>query len=841
MRRILILCLLNTISASLCFAQDIPTPDSFLDFPLGTQFPYHHEVLDYVEALAEASPSVQLVSYGTTYERRPLVLAVVSSPENLQRIEEIRKNHIAYTGLLDDKPTQEDLAIVWLNFNIHGNEASGSNAAMAVLEALVNPEDPTIRAWLDKAIILIDPCVNPDGYARYVNWYSQKKSASANFNLSDWEHQEDWPGGRFNHYLFDLNRDWAWQTQKESQLRTAKYRAWMPHIHVDFHEMSHRSTYFFTPASPPFHQDLSPWQREFQEILSINHQKYFDKKKWLYFTGEVYDLFYPSYGDTWPMFNGAMGFTYEQAGGGRGGVRVLRSKYDTLTLKARINHHVTTALSTLETAVAQKDRLLKEFQNYFKENKESPQGPYKTYVIKAQGTSSQRLEALKQLLDRQQIRYGYPQGNGGNYSGFSYQKNARDNFSLSSEDLLISAYQANSRLLKVLFEPNPVLEDSLTYDLTAWALPYAFGLEAYACSERIPLETKLDKALKTPIPSESSYAVMIPWHDVKHARFLGALQEEEFVVRYIQEDIEMQGTKYTAGSMVILGADNLLLGPNWDRRAIALANEMKIPAYSIAGGKTDEGKDLGSRSSIVMQKPKVATLGGSKISPTSLGAIWHYFEQDLAYPLDIIPLDNLRGSTLKNYNVLILPPGSYTISDNLLSDFARGGGKIIGIEDGIRSLESLRNSRLSSASPKGKSPENSLRISSHSKNPDSLPRFEDRNRKRLNSRSAGAIYRVYLDSSHPLAFGLGEETYVLKLHDKVYPFLGEGAWNVGIYREDSHLGGYLGKDLKRKSINSLSIGHEYYGGGQLIYFVDPYLFRGFWHIGKLVMANAIFH
>ncbi|NJO03451.1 MAG: zinc carboxypeptidase, partial [Bacteroidia bacterium] len=214
---------------------------------------------------------------------------------------------------------------------------------------------------LREMVVIIDPCVNPDGYARYVNWYHQTVGNPPNALRDTWEHREPWPSGRFNHYLFDLNRDWAWQTQIENQQRLALYRQWMPHVHADFHEMSYLDSYFFAPAARPYHEALSEWQRKFQQLAGENHSRYFNENNWLYFTREVYDLFYPSYGDTWPSFNGAMGFTYEQGGSGTAGLAIKRADQDTLTLSNRYLHHYFVGLSTVEVAYQNREELIREF------------------------------------------------------------------------------------------------------------------------------------------------------------------------------------------------------------------------------------------------------------------------------------------------------------------------------------------------------------------------------------------------------------------------------------------------------------------------------------------------
>jgi len=282
-----------------------------------------------------------MITYGETYERRSLNLAFITAPKNFSKLENLRLNHLRTAGVVKGE-AGEDIPIVWLSYNVHGNEASSTEAAMKTLFALVNPADTKIKKWIENTIVIIDPCMNPDGRDRYVNWYNETANVPYNTNPDAKEHHEPWPGGRANHYLFDLNRDWAWTTQVESQARIAQYNKWMPNIHVDFHEQSVDNPYYFAPAAEPYHEVITKFQRDFQVTIGKNHAKYFDKNGWLYFTKEFFDLLYPSYGDTYPTYNGAIGMTYEQAGHGRAGLAIKTADNDILTLKDRVAHHYTT-------------------------------------------------------------------------------------------------------------------------------------------------------------------------------------------------------------------------------------------------------------------------------------------------------------------------------------------------------------------------------------------------------------------------------------------------------------------------------------------------------------------
>ncbi|MBS1654614.1 MAG: zinc carboxypeptidase, partial [Bacteroidetes bacterium] len=358
---------LSSFILLLSASAQLKSPDEFLGYTLGSHYTPHWKIVSYFQLVAAAVPSmVKLEQYGSTNEGRPLMLAYISSPENMQQLEQLRMNNLRLANMTRDKmaPVETNApAIVWLSYNVHGNEAASSEAAMLTLYSLVDPSNTKTKEWLKNTVVIIDPCVNPDGRDRYVNWFNTVVGKNYDPSREAREHHEPWPGGRTNHYNFDLNRDWAWQTQVESQQRLKMFFKWMPQVHVDYHEQGYNSPYYFAPAAQPYHDIITPWQREFQVTIGKNHAKYFDSNGWLYFTKEIFDLFYPSYGDTYPLYNGSIGMTYEQGGIGAG-LGVINQDGDTLTLRDRLMHHYTTSLSTIEVSSQNEARLIKEFRNY---------------------------------------------------------------------------------------------------------------------------------------------------------------------------------------------------------------------------------------------------------------------------------------------------------------------------------------------------------------------------------------------------------------------------------------------------------------------------------------------
>ena len=670
----------------------LQSPDDFLPHKYGEHFTAHHLLVDYYEHVAEASPLVKIIPYGRTNQGRPMLVAVITSEANHARLEDIRHNNLRMAGI-EEGPVDASLSkgLVWLSFSVHGNEAAGSEAAHQVLYDLADPSNNETKEWLDNTVVIIDPSVNPDGYSRYTHWVRNVTMDDINTDIQDIEHMEPWPGGRVNHYLFDLNRDWAWQTQIESQQRMTLYNQWLPHVHADLHEMGHESPYYFAPAAKPYHPYITEWQRDFQDDIGRNHAKYFDKEGWLYFTKEVFDLFYPSYGDTYPTFSGAIGMTYEQGGSRVGGRAVLLNNNEVLTLQDRIDHHRTTALSTIEITSVNADRVINEFQDFYNTTSSNPPGPYKSFVIK-KDHSGVRLLQLAQLLERQGIEYGAVESDG-TVEGFIYSTASQGVLDIEEGDLVVSAYQPKGLLAQVLLEPAAALEDSVTYDITAWSLPYAYGLEAVASTTRINPTTSSMNMVQSDMP-EAAYAYIIPRTDLESVKYISRLIQNDISIRILPKPFEYQGVRCDAGSAVVTRADNRSKDDQLlDIMRAAKTSFPMATVIGIDGGFADAGPDLGSGQVFLVKPPKVLTISGEGVGTNGHGQIKWYFDRAVDYPLSVVDIANWGRIDLDKYNTLILPQGWYTISDkmrNQISTWVNEGGKLIAIGNANNQLMDKR-------------------------------------------------------------------------------------------------------------------------------------------------------
>lgn len=830
MKKLLLLVLLVLIISTV--EAQVISPVEFLGYKIGDKFTHHHKVVDYFTKLSKDSDQVKLMEYGKTNEGRPLLLAFVSTQKNIQNLEKIREDNLKRARILDGNPTS-NIGIVWLSYNVHGNESSSTEASMKTIHQLLT--DDKFSKYLENTVVVIDPCINPDGRERYVHFYEQWKNSSYNTDPSAAEHKEPWPGGRVNHYLFDLNRDWAWQTQIESQQRMTVYNKWLPQVHVDFHEQFINNPYYFAPAAAPYHELISKWQKNFQTTIGKNHAKYFDKNGWLYFTKEVFDLLYPSYGDSYPMFNGAIGMTYEQAGHGMAGLGIDIADGQVLTLKDRAAHHTVTGLSTIEIASQNNKKMLTEFDAYFDKSIKGEAVKYKSFVIK--NTNQDRINHLMQWLDKLGIQYGnvsIPK----NLKGYHYQTNRLANYTLASQDLVIPLNQPKAILANVLFEPKTAIEDSLTYDITAWSAPFFYGLDAYANDFTVERINSVKPVTNSSSEVTSPYALVTKYNSLKDGEFLAALFQKDLKIRTLTNLTEVDGKTFEPGSIVITKTSN---EAGYEKIVYELAKKHNRKVEAVNTGFVNMGKDFGSSSVELLTKPKIALVGGEGTSPLSFGPIRYYFEQEIKYPYSVLRTDYMESVDLDKYNVLIMPSGNYSgLEDSFstaLTSWVKSGGKLILIES---ALNTYKDNDATSLTTYFDDEEKKRLKDDEITRKMALATSEEKRRNWLDNAIPGAVYKVTLDDSHKMAFGLEGDYYSLKTKKDRFAYMKKGS-NVGTIRSKNDLiGGFVGSSTQDKLNETLVFGTENKGKGTMIYFVDNPLFRSFWYEGKILFTNAVF-
>jgi hypothetical protein len=813
-------------------SQTLQSPEQFLGYKIGTRYTPHYKIINYVRSVAQAKPDmVKIEKYGETYEGRELLVLYIANPDNFKNLETIRQKNLSLAGMSSNKTaaaTTGNPAIVWLSYNVHGNETSSSEAAMLTLFSLVDPTNTSTKEWLKNTVVIIDPCINPDGRDRYVNWFNSVVGQNYNTDPQSREHFEPWPGGRTNHYNFDLNRDWAWQTQKESQHRLAKYNQWLPQIHVDFHEQSVNQPYYFAPAAEPFHEVITPWQREFQNTIGRNNAKYFDQNGWLYFTKQLFDLLYPAYGDTYPLYNGAIGMTFEQGGGPHGGLGTTTNSGEVLTLVDRVNHHHTTGLSTVEMASQNAQKLVTEFKKFFDDSKVGKGNPVKTYVLTSDNAA--KISSIAQLLRVNGVEFGTVANKA--FRGLNYISGKQENGNLKKYNLAVSTSQPKSVLARVLLEQKSKLVDSVTYDITAWSLPFAYNVDAYAVSDAL-LMAPYQPAVTIKPPSSSTYGYLIPYSSINSVKVLSQLLKQGIKVRFSERPFSYNQKQYDRGTLIVLQKAN---PANLQTVLSDLSTKNEVEIDAVSSGFMDKGPDFGSSDVRPMRVPKVVMLTGEQTSSLAAGEVWHLFEQQLDYPITLINAGDLARTSLKNYNVLVVPDGAYrNLTDKNITDklkeFVTGGGTLIAMETAVQ--------KLSSGDWGIKMKEDKDDKKEEKPDYSALKRYENRERDELKNSIPGAIYQVQLDNSHPLAFGYSDTYYTLKQDTNVYEFLKEG-WNVGIIKKDNYVSGFAGTRVKSQLKDGLLFGVVPMGTGSVVFLAEDPLFRLFWESGKMLFSNAVF-
>jgi len=764
----------------------------------GEKFHNHNTILGKFNILKLFTPgNVKIIPYGKTNEGRDLEIVVISSAYNIKHLDSLVHIH-------QNSNKNENKAIVWLSFNVHGNEASCSEAAINTAYELLKQKEV-----LENTIVIIDPCLNPDGRDRYVNWYNQYRNYPPNTSLISMEHHEPWPSGRANHYLFDLNRDWAWATQIETKQRLKQFNIFQPHVHVDFHEQWINNPYYFAPAAEPFHEVITSWQREFQTKLGKRNAKNFDEKGWLYFTGEEFDLLYPSYGDTYPTFCGSIGMTYEQAGHGKAGLAVETNNGDTLKLTDRIAHHTSTALETIKYSSLQAKNLIEEYQKFVKRDNYK----YKSYILYGK---NQKLLRLKEFLDLHEIEYS--KGiKGEKIKGLNYENLKSVKYLMKGSELIINSKQKKGNLIQVLFEPKTFLSDSLTYDITSWNLPYAYGLNAIAC-ESITKGISFEKFKRVIKEDKQNLAYIIAWNGIYTAKKLSNLLKMGIQVKYSEKPFVNSGISYPAGSLILLRSLNDQI--DFDRKV--MDNSDNISIYSTKIGMSETGPDFGSDAIKNIDKAKIGIITGNESSSLNVGEIWHFLEKDLNYPFSLIKDTYLSKNILNKIDLLILPKGDFENID-IIDEWVSEGGKLITFGKPNDKLDfGLEEANVDTTEE------------------NSLIEFKNVDRNEISTTINGAIFRCDIDQSNSLMFGVDNPYYTLKLNSDLFKPI-KNAYNAAVIPEKSiSKNGFVGNEVKHKSNNTVVASKIDYQNGKIVFFSDNPIFRGFWENGKLLFVNALF-
>jgi hypothetical protein len=808
------------------YRTNVPKPEDIIHHQVGEWHITHDRLVNYMQAVASAAPErVKLETMGYTHEQRPQVLLIITSPNNHKRLEEIRQQHL----LLSD-PAKSSTAntaamplVVWIGHSIHGNEASGANASLLSAYYLAAAQGKHVDDLLENTVILFDPSFNPDGLQRFSTWANQHKSKNLVSDPYSREFNEVWPGGRYNHYWFDLNRDWLPAVHPESQNRLKWFHQWKPNILTDHHEQGSNASFFFQPGVPSRVNPLTPAKnQELTGKLGKYHAKYLDSIGSLYFTKENYDDFYYGKGSTYPDINGAIGILFEQASS-RG--HLQQTANGLLSFPATIRNQFVTALSTLYGAKEMKKEFLDWQREFYQKTLQGDLSPVSGFVFGDKNDVA-KTYAFAQMLMRHQIEINdLPD----NYKADGFEK---------GKAFVVSLTQPQKQLIKAIFEKIPVYKDSLFYDITAWDMPLAFGLPSQPITTTSNIYGKKVESLIFPkgevIGKQSNYAYLLEWDELYAPAALYELQKAGLLVKVATNTFELNingaTKKFDYGTLLIP-----VQMQNDDVTTIAVkvnavAEKYRLKIHAAQTGNVNTGSDLGSNKFNSLMKPTIAMIVGTGVNPLDAGEIWHLLDQRMNIPATHLEQSVFNRVDVSKYNTIIMVSGQYNeLNKDKLKAWVQAGGTLILLEDAINwsaanSISEVKFKRIKSPT-------------------DSTQRIAYMQREQIDGAQQmnGAIFGAEVDLTHPLAYGYHSKTVSLFKANKVFMEKSKSPYATPFYYGSNPLqSGWVSKENGEAAKNSAAVVVNAVGNGRVINIADNPNLRGFWLGGSKLMMNAIF-
>ncbi|MEM9679239.1 MAG: M14 family metallopeptidase [Bacteroidota bacterium] len=795
---------------------NIPTPKSVIGHEVGEWHITHDKLVQYMYALNDASDRISIEDKGKTFEGRPLLLLTITSPVNHNNIDTINQAHIKATETnstnFEDRPI-----VVYHGFSVHGNESSASNAAIAVAYYLAAAEGSEINSLLKNTIILLDPCMNPDGLQRFAYWANTNKSQNLNPDPNDREYREIWPGGRTNHYWFDLNRDWLPVQLPESRARIADFHRWLPNISTDHHEMGTNSTFFFQPGIPSRTHPLTPkLNQELTKGIAEYHAKAFDKIGSLYYTEESFDDFYYGKGSTFPDINGGIGILFEQASS-RG--HIQESDNGILTFPFTIRNQFTATLSTLEAANSMRTDILKYQHDFFKDARNEASKEGDNAIIFGDEKDAAKTYHLAEILSRHRIDY-YDLKNDLTLGGKTYK---------TGHAYVVPKNQKNTRLINAMFEKRTTFQDSLFYDVSAWTFPLSFNLDYAETTTANAAALVMDLQHQTGnVSSQSNYAYLMEWHEYYTPKILYSVLKKGLRAKVSMKQFKANGKSYDYGTIMIPVQNQVLNSSELYGFLNTLAQDAHVKIDAVSTGLND-GIDLGSNNFRALELPKIALLVGDGVTSYDAGEIWHLLDTRYDIPVTKLDTRNFNRADISRYNTIIMVNSFSPLNENeskKLKAWVQNGGTLIAYRNTLRWLNSKEFLKIDFKT-------SSLTAKNIS--------FEQRGSFRGAQVIGGAIFEAKQDRSHPINFGYKNDKLALFRNTTLLEKPDKNSYNNPIhYTKDPLLSGYI-SDRNKDSLSltvPLKIGRS--GRGNIIAFTDNTNFRAFWYGTNKLLMNAIF-
>ena len=804
----------------------VPKPADYLGFEVGERHASHDQLVGYMRELVRTSNRLQWKEYGRTQENRPLICLTISHPDNLARIETIRqkRRELADPALSAQLNPADFPAVFYMGYSIHGNEASGSNAALAVAYWLAAAQGDEVEEILRNTVILFDPCFNPDGMQRFSSWVNSRRPAHLQPDPASDEFNEHWPGGRFNHYWFDLNRDWLVMQQPESEGRVRIFQDWLPNVLTDHHEMGSNSTFFFQPGVPSRVNPVTPLRnQQLTGEIAQYHVKALSEKGILFYSGENYDDFYYGKGSTYPDANGSIGILFEQ-GSSRGSAQETTNGL--LTFAYSVRNHVLTSFSTLR---AVHDKRV-ELNNYLREfyqtaREEARKSGVKAYVLQAPGADASGLQELAgRIFSIHHIQF----------YALTTDITVDGKIFTAGKALVVPVDQNQYRLVRAVFERNTHFADSIFYDISAWTLPDAFGLQWAPLDNR---QADAWKGLKpwpvadpkSVVVSDSTiYAYIIPADAENIDALLTQLHQNRFRVKVATQPFTTQGRDFAPGTLVV--TTDRQTGNLKALKTILNLSAAAGQYIAVQNGATEQGPWLGSNSFVSCQAPKVVLVTGDGVSPTDAGEICHYLDTRLGIPPVEVETARLKNINLSKYNVLILPDGKYdNIPVDNIKEFVNNGGTLIATGGALRWLKTagIANLEFKTAAP------------SPGIDNKQMP-FGDRADTQAARTMPGSIFSATIDPTHPLCYGFHPGTIPVFMPDALYVEpSSNGYQNPVLLTKEPLLAGYIHPSQVSAVSGAAAATTVLMGSGRIICFAINPNFRGFWWGTQRLMGNAV--
>lgn len=831
------------------------SPRQFLGYRLGERFTEYARSVAYFDYLAAQSDRVKVERYGSTYEGRPLLLLTVTDAGNMADLEGIRRRHLSAMEPGDSPGTQVQDSLDMqpvinsYSYNIHGNEASSTEAAMQVAYELTTTEDASVLDALKKSVILLFVCINPDGRDRYVYWYNGMARATGGEEPRDLEHYAPWPNGRTNHYWFDLNRDWVWGVHPESRGHTRAYQRWMPNVHTDYHEQGYDGNYFTVPGTTPRNLLLPEAYESWADTFGRANIARFDAKGISYFTRDRFDFYYPSYGSSYPSVMGGIGMLTEQGGIAAGRAVETEDGY-VLTLRQRVWDHYTTSMAQIVTAARNRRALLRYSIDAW--NPLNSKQSATAYLVEDDGSDYVGDFVQMMLLNGVTVERTMEDLD---VSALSYRDGLPGRRTHAAGSYIIPTEQARHLFVNSIMANDLAIEDSVMYDMSTWSAPLAYNLSAYAFEEPVTVDTEPLTVLEytgrvSSDNEQGTYAYAIDWHQRGAPAALAALWKAGLRVRVATESFtDDGGSSYSAGTLIVLTGRNLEHAGELAAIMQQTADEHAVRINAFSTGRMASGNDLASTRNFPVKQPRVALMVDEPFDTYTSGQIYFLFDWETQLPVTRLRTSILLQTSvakfgsrygyadLNDYDVLILPE-----ADNLkqvfdaearkqLEDWVTAGGTLVMVGE---SAEFFTEENKFTDQRVIMPPKDTSAAAADLK-------YGERTAYFGKKRTPGTALRASIDTTHPLGFGLEPDLYTLKLGNSALTPMAS-LQSVGRYAKDVDklvAAGYADAENLSRLAGNTWAGMRSMGQGKLVYLIDNPHYRMFWRGPSRLMQNAV--